>query len=104
MIAREIRKRSARVQVLQNTLDRMRNLIEARAIEYADHLGASTGVRDRIPGGAHGIGGPTYGSAGVGKGDAGSLRRVRHRSHALHRLDEADGRSAFGQSFDEIRE
>jgi hypothetical protein len=32
VIACEIRKRSARVQVLQNTLDRMCNLIEARAI------------------------------------------------------------------------
>jgi hypothetical protein len=40
----EIRKRGACVQVLQNTLDRMCNLIEARAIEYADHLGGATGM------------------------------------------------------------
>jgi hypothetical protein len=44
VIACGIRKRSARVQVLQDTLDRMRNLIEARAIEYADHLGGATGM------------------------------------------------------------
>ena len=31
MIACETRKRSARVEVLQDALDRMRNLIEARA-------------------------------------------------------------------------
>ena len=44
VIACEIRQRSARVQVLQNTLDRMRNLIEARAIEYANHLGGAAGM------------------------------------------------------------
>jgi hypothetical protein len=44
VIACEIRRRSARVQVLQNTLDRMRDLIEAGAIEYADHLGGATGM------------------------------------------------------------
>jgi hypothetical protein len=44
VVACEIRKRSARLQVLQNTLDRMRNLFEARAIEYAHHLGGATGM------------------------------------------------------------
>jgi hypothetical protein len=40
----EIRKRSARVEVLQNNLNRMLGLIEARALEYADHLGGATGL------------------------------------------------------------
>src|ERR1700694_3557030 len=40
----EIRKRSARVQVLQNRLDRMRHLIEARALEDRDHPGGATGM------------------------------------------------------------
>jgi phage terminase small subunit len=40
----EIRKRAARVQVLQNTLDRMCRLREARALEYADHPGGATGM------------------------------------------------------------
>jgi phage terminase small subunit len=40
----EIRKRSARVQVLQNTLHRLCSLIEARALEYADHPGGATGM------------------------------------------------------------
>ena len=44
VIQLEIRARSARVQVLQNLLDRMRNLIEARAFEYSDHLGGATGM------------------------------------------------------------
>ena len=41
---REIRKRSAFVQVLQNTLARMRNLIEAHAFEYRGHPGGATGM------------------------------------------------------------
>ncbi len=44
MVDLEIRKRSARVQVLQNTLDRRHNLIEARAFEYRDHPGGATGM------------------------------------------------------------
>jgi hypothetical protein len=40
----EIRKRSARVHVLQNTLHRLCSLIEARALEYADHPGGATGM------------------------------------------------------------
>src|SRR6478672_9432828 len=40
----EIRKRSGRIQVLQNNLDRMCRLIEARALEYADHPGGATGM------------------------------------------------------------
>ena len=48
MVSVEIRKRSARVQALQVNLDKMRALIEARAKEYADSPGGSTGtlVRD----------------------------------------------------------
>ena len=43
-----IRERSARVQILQDNLDRLRNVIRARAFEYAHHLGGATGmlVRD----------------------------------------------------------
>jgi hypothetical protein len=43
-----IRERSARVQILQDNLDRLRNVIAARAFEYAGHLGGATGmlVRD----------------------------------------------------------
>jgi hypothetical protein len=44
VIACEIRNRPARVQVLRKTLDRMLNLIEARAIEYAGHLGGANGM------------------------------------------------------------
>jgi hypothetical protein len=33
----EIRKRSARDQVLQNIVERLCRLTEARALEYADH-------------------------------------------------------------------
>ena len=40
----EIRKRSGRVQVLQNILDRLCRLREARALEYADHPGGATGM------------------------------------------------------------
>ena len=40
----EIRKRSARVQVLQNIVDRLYRLTEARALEYADHPGGATGM------------------------------------------------------------
>ena len=40
----EIRKRSARVEVLQNILNRMCSLIEARALEYSDHPGGATGL------------------------------------------------------------
>jgi len=40
----EIRKRSARVQVLQKRLDRMLALSAARALEYADNLQGATGV------------------------------------------------------------
>ena len=40
----EIRKRSARVQVLQNNLNRLCRLIEARALEYSDHPGGTTGM------------------------------------------------------------
>ena len=39
-----IRERSARVQILQDNLDRLRNVIAARAFEYADHLGGATGM------------------------------------------------------------
>jgi hypothetical protein len=39
----EIRQRSARVKVLQN-LDRMRNVIAARAFEHSEHLGGATGM------------------------------------------------------------
>ena len=40
----EIRQRSARVEVLENNLNRMCSLIEARALEYADHPGGATGM------------------------------------------------------------
>jgi phage terminase small subunit len=40
----DIRKRSARVQVLQNNLNCMWELVEARASEYSDHAGGSTGM------------------------------------------------------------
>ena len=40
----EIRKRSARVQVLQNIVDRLCRLTEARTLEYADHPGGATGM------------------------------------------------------------
>jgi cell division septum initiation protein DivIVA len=40
----EIRKRSARVQVGQNIVDRLRRLRETRALEYADHPGGATGM------------------------------------------------------------
>ena len=40
----EIRKRSARVQVGQNLVDRMCRLRETRAAEYADHPGGATGM------------------------------------------------------------
>jgi hypothetical protein len=39
-----IRERSARVQVLQDNLDRMRQVIAARAFEYAAHPGGSSGL------------------------------------------------------------
>lgn len=39
-----IRKRSARVQVGQNIVDRLCRLREARALEYADHPGGVTGM------------------------------------------------------------
>jgi phage terminase small subunit len=39
----EIRKRSARLEVLENILNRMRALIEARALEYSYHPGGPTG-------------------------------------------------------------
>ncbi len=35
----EIRKRSGRVQVLQNNLNRLRSLIDARALEYSNPSG-----------------------------------------------------------------
>ena len=44
MVDVEIRKRSARVQVLQKRLDRMLALSAARALEYADNLQGATGV------------------------------------------------------------
>jgi phage terminase small subunit len=40
----EIRKRSARVQVLQNIVVRLSGLIDARALEFADHPGGATGM------------------------------------------------------------
>lgn len=40
----EIRKRSARVQVGQNIVDRLCRLRETRALEYADHPGGATGM------------------------------------------------------------
>jgi len=40
----EIRRRSARVQVLQNLLDRLVNVITARALEHSDHLAGATGL------------------------------------------------------------
>jgi Terminase small subunit len=44
----EIRERSARIQILQNSADGMRRVIATRAYEYADHPGGATGllVRD----------------------------------------------------------
>ena len=44
MVDVEIRKRSARVQVLQNRLNGMLALSAARALEYADNLQGVTGV------------------------------------------------------------
>jgi hypothetical protein len=44
----EIRQRSARVEVLQNNLDRMRGVIEGRALEYSGHPGRAT-VRKQLP-------------------------------------------------------
>ena len=43
-----IRDRSARVQILQDTLDRLRQVITTRASEHSDHPGGATGmlVRD----------------------------------------------------------
>ena len=40
----ETRKRSARVRALHANLDRMFNLVEARAIEYAEDPGGATGM------------------------------------------------------------
>ena len=40
----EIRKRSARVQILQNIVVRLSGLIDARALEFADHPGGATGM------------------------------------------------------------
>ncbi|MGO9257915.1 MAG: hypothetical protein ACLQU1_16620 [Bryobacteraceae bacterium] len=39
-----IRERSARVQILQDQLNRLLRLIEARASEYSDHPGGATGL------------------------------------------------------------
>ena len=39
-----IRQRSARVEVLQNNLNRMCGVIQARALEYADHPDGATGM------------------------------------------------------------
>ena len=39
-----IRKRNARVQILQENIDGMRNLKAARAFEHAAHPGGSTGL------------------------------------------------------------
>jgi gas vesicle protein len=39
-----IRERSARVQILQDNLDRLRKVIAARAFEYGGHLGGATGM------------------------------------------------------------
>jgi hypothetical protein len=44
VIKLEIRERSARVQILQNNLDRMRQIIAARAFEFSGHPGAATGL------------------------------------------------------------
>jgi hypothetical protein len=44
VIQLEIRERNARVQILQDQLNRMRRLIEARASEYSDHPGGATGL------------------------------------------------------------
>jgi hypothetical protein len=49
----EIRKRSARVQVLQKRLDRMLALSTARALEYADNLQGATGVMVKSYRGRH---------------------------------------------------
>jgi hypothetical protein len=49
----EIRKRSARVQVLQKRLDRMLALSAARALEYADNLQGATGVMVKSYRGRH---------------------------------------------------
>jgi anti-sigma28 factor (negative regulator of flagellin synthesis) len=40
----DIRKRSARIQVLENNLNCMLGLIEARALEYSDDPGGATGM------------------------------------------------------------
>src|SRR5260370_41266902 len=40
----DIRKRPARVEVLQDILNRMYRLTEARALEYSDHPGGATGM------------------------------------------------------------
>jgi hypothetical protein len=45
VVSLEIRARSARVQVLQSNLDRLRNLIESRAFVYSDYPGGgATGL------------------------------------------------------------
>src|SRR5216684_5526484 len=44
----ETRQRSARVEVLQNNLDRMRGVIQARALEYSGHPGRAT-ARKQLP-------------------------------------------------------
>jgi hypothetical protein len=44
VVAVEIRKRSSRVEVLQDNLNRMCGLIEARALEYSDDPGGATGL------------------------------------------------------------
>ena len=44
VVCAAIRDRSTRVQILQDNLDRMRDVIVARAFEYADHFGGSTGM------------------------------------------------------------
>ena len=44
VVAVEIRKRSSRVEVLQDNLNRMCGLIEARALEYSDDPGGATGM------------------------------------------------------------
>src|ERR1035437_6377904 len=44
VVALEIRKRSARVQALQANLNRMLDLIAARATEYVDNPAGATGM------------------------------------------------------------
>jgi Terminase small subunit len=44
VITAEVRRRSWRIQILQSRIDAMLALSEARAIEYADHSGGSTGL------------------------------------------------------------